>query len=401
MSAVASRFLVVLSDARWLHAGRARAYGRVFLCVMAAMLALRLVSAAVRVGPWGTPWQADFISFWAAGRLALAGTPALAYDVAAHWAVQRTAMGDVGYSAFFYPPVFLLACVPFALLGFYPALAVFLGLSGFGYARVVRALLPGGTVAALGFPAVAMNLIYGQNGFLTAALFGAGTLALQRRPALAGLCFGCLAYKPHLAVLIPLALLLARQWRALAAMALTAAALTAASVAAFGLDTWRAFAAGLPLARYALEHGLVSNIGWVSAFQAVRLLGGGLTAAYAVQAVATAAALLALIVAARRRPEVAMAAVLPVAALLASPFVLSYDLVLLAVPMAWLLGVARERGFLPWEKTVLAAAFVAPLATVLSAEAFRLSLAPPVLAVLLAVVTRRACTRESRVGCGA
>ena len=48
------------------------------------------------------------------------------------------------------------------------------------------------------------------------------------------------------------------------------------------------------------------------------------------------------------------------AGLLASPFVLDYDLTLLAVPLVWLLGEGRRSGFLPYEKALMALAFVAP-----------------------------------------
>jgi alpha-1,2-mannosyltransferase len=385
-----SAVLAALRTADWLHAGRARGYAGVFLIVTVAVVALRFAVAGTGMAMVGMPFAADFVSFWAAGKLALAGTPALAYDVDAHWAMQGTALPDTAYSAFFYPPVFLLFCAPFGLLGFKAALAAFLALSLLAYALVARALLPRGLVGALGFPAVAVNFFYCQNGFLTTALFGGGVLAAPARPVLAGVLFALLAYKPHLAALVPVALLLARQWRAFAAMAATVAVLCAASLAVFGVETWRAFLAGLPLAQYALQHGLVTNIGWVSTFWELRLWGAGLAACYGAQAIAAAAALAALAVVARRRPDAALGGVLPVAALFATPFVLAYDLVLLAVPMAWLLREARARGFLPWEKIVLAAAYVLPLATLLTAAGLNLSLGPPVLAALLAVITRRA-----------
>jgi alpha-1,2-mannosyltransferase len=251
--------LAWLREARWLHGGRMRAYARLWLLGTVLVALARIVLSRLGVGPLGFPIHADYVSFWAAGRLALAGAPQAAYDVVRHWAVQRAQFPDAGYSAFFYPPVFLLLCAPAALVGFYPSFVGFLGLSLLGYWRALRRMLPGEGVVFLGFPAVAANLIFGQNGFLTTALFATALTALPRRPALAGVWFGCLCYKPHLGLTVPLALLAAGAWRTFAAAAVTVAALAGASVVAFGLGTWRAFLAAAPLARHTLEHGLVDN----------------------------------------------------------------------------------------------------------------------------------------------
>ncbi|WP_225768488.1 hypothetical protein [Inquilinus sp. Marseille-Q2685] len=77
-------------------------------------------------------------------------------------------------------------------------------------------------------------------------------------------------------------------------------------------------------------------------------------------------------------------------AVLASPFLLDYDLLMLALPMAWLLASAQRTGFRPWEKVVLFAAFVAPLFLRTIALRLGIPLGPPVLAALLLVVAGRA-----------
>ncbi len=379
----------MLREAAWLHAGRARAYARVFLGAMLLVLGLRVAMAGSGIGPFGDALHADYISFWAAGRLALAGHAADAYVVDAHWAVQRAVLGPLaGYSAFFYPPVFLLLCVPLALLPFQASLAAFLALTLAAYLRVVTRLLPGSGVAALAFPGVAINLIYGQNGFLTTALFGAALLAQARRRAvLAGLCFGLLCYKPHLGLVVPLALLALGAWRTMLSAAATVLALLAASWAAFGSGAWLGFRAALPFARHVQEHGLVQNVAWVSTFRAAVQAGAPLGVAWALQGVVTLAACVALVVGCRRRPAAVMA-LLPLAALLATPFLLAYDLVLLALPLAWLLGVAQASGFRAWDKAVMAAAFVLPLFAVFLGFV-NIPLGPPVMLALLGVTLRR------------
>ena len=48
-------------------------------------------------------------------------------------------------------------------------------------------LLPVASLPSVDFPAVFINLGHGQNGFLTAGLFGAALLALPARPVSSGL----------------------------------------------------------------------------------------------------------------------------------------------------------------------------------------------------------------------
>ncbi len=380
-----------LREARWLHGERARGYAAVFLFATVLVAVLRLLVAGSGVPLLGTAIRDDLVSFWAAGRLALAGTPQSAYNVAPHWAMQRTVYPDFGYEAFYYPPTFLLLCVPLALLPFYVSVAGFISVTLLGYWRVLTRMLPGGTVALLGFPAVAMNLIYGQNAFLTTALFGGALLTLQRRPLLAGLCFGCLCYKPQFGVAVPLALLAARQFRAFAAAAVTVLTLVGASILAFGPATWRAFFAGTALARRTLEMGLVDNAPWVSTFRAVVQAGGGLGAAYLIQGAVSLGVLAAMTLACRRRPA-AIDGLLPLAALLTTPFLLVYDLTLLAIPMAWMVARAQRGGFLPWERAALGFAYVVPLAAPFAGK-LGIPLAPPAMLALFALALHRAWTQ--------
>ena len=88
-------------------------------------------------------------------------------------------------------------------------------------------------------------------------LFGAALLTLTKRPIVSGILFGCLAYKPQFALVIPVALLAAGQWRAIAAAAGTVIALVAVTSLAFGWDIWLAFAASMD--NYALSRGACAD----------------------------------------------------------------------------------------------------------------------------------------------
>jgi hypothetical protein len=391
-------FLNALRTAGWLDGARARAW-RDILLVMSGLAAIGWIALA-RGGLdlAGKPLGTDFLSFYAASRLALGGDPAGAYAVATHGAAEVAVFGrDVGYAAFFYPPLFLLICTPLALLPYLGALAAWLGATGALFAGALRGWLDRrlGWRTAAAFPAVLMNLGHGQNAFLSAGLLGAGAMWLETRPILAGVAFGLVAFKPHLGLVLPLALAARGRWRTFAAAALTVLAFAGASYAAFGAETWRAFLANSALARATLEQGLVEPGKMASAFAAVRVLGGPLWLAYAVQGLIALAVAAGLVRALRRRPAPkAEGALIVLAALLASPFLLDYDLVILAFPLAWLAGQGLENGFRPWEKAALFAGFLLPLVTRGLAMQAHAPLAPLVLGGLFLLILRRADARR-------
>ena len=116
-----------------------------------------------------------------------------------------------------------------------------------GYLLIVRRIAPHHLIIwwALAFPGAFQNFGYGQNGFLSVILLGGGLLLLESNPFLGGLLLGLFSYKPHLAVLVPLALLAGRRWRALAGLLTGALGLALASLWVFGPDIWRVFLGSL------------------------------------------------------------------------------------------------------------------------------------------------------------
>ena len=393
--------IAFLRDAPWLSADRATAWCRVLALVLAAIavaaVAWSLTVSGGRLDPLGRPLGTDFLSFYAASDIALGGDPAAAYDMVRHHAAQQRVVGPTqDYYAFFYPPIYLLLVLPLALLPYFAAVVLWLGLTGLAYWRAIRGLLGrhGPTLAILAFPAVFVNAGHAQNGVLSAALFGFAALLLDRRPAMAGLCIGLLAYKPHVALLAPVVLAAGGRRRSFIAAAATVLGTALLSALAFGTETWAAFLAQAPVATTALTREMIGSEKMVSVFAAVRWLGGGPAAAYAVQAGAALAVAVVAGLAARRASGPATGALLAAAAPLASPFVLDYDLAVLAVPMAWVFARAREDGaFLPWEKLVLAVAYVLPILSRIVASHLGVPTAPLVLLALFAVVVRRARLR--------
>lgn len=356
-----------------------------------------LPPAALAVSEWDTlatrlHLGSDYISFYAASLLTLGGEPARVYDLAAHEAAQKALFPKSGYSWFFYPPVYLLLCWPLAFASYFVSLGAWLAATFAAYVAMARRLAPAaaGLAPFLVFPAVMMNATHGQNAFLTCALLGAGVLCLRDRPALAGAMFGALCFKPQLGLLIPVLLVAGGYWRAFFAAGATVIALCLASLAAFGADVWTAYVAALPEARRVLEEGAFGHEKLQSVFAMLRVLGAPVALSYAAQSVVTACVAALLFAAARRsRDALACGALMCAGAALVTPFVLRYDLVMLAIPLMWLARDAQRRPLSAPEAAIALAAFVLPLVPLDFTDATRVLVAPIVIAALFAVALRR------------
>jgi hypothetical protein len=398
------RFLYALGAA--LDRDRVLAYCRVLLAVETAVFLFVVAGTHGLIVPLAGPTSTDFVSFYAAGALAASGAPELAYDKAAHDAAeQRATAAGIEYRFFYYPPVFLLLCAALARL---PYLAAFLAFEAATLALcliVIREILAergwSAMIPILAFPAAFWTLGLGQNAFLTAALFGAGTLWIDRRPILAGFCFGARCYKPHFALLVPVALLAGCHWRALAASLASAAALCGLSVIAFGWRTWQGFVAAAAGSHATYASGRINFGGLITPFGGVLLTGGTPYAAYVTQAAAMlGAGLLVAFVWRRGLPLPIRAATLAAATLVAVPVALIYDLMLAAVAAAWL--VRDPAALAGRERIVLAALFVLSMIPPSLAEAWHIPAGPIVALALLALIAARALgTISTTEGVGA
>lgn len=386
----------------WLTAERIRGYCVIMLALtLAAMIGwIALSTKAVDLN--GKPIGTDFSSFYAAGSLALEGRAATVYDMAAHHARQIATFGpDTPHYGWLYPPIFFLIAAPLALLPYTLALAVWQLLSLALYAIVIGAIVKRSglqlrtrdwLLPAFAFPAVLINLGHGQNGFLTAALFGGALLAMPVRPIVAGVLFGLLAYKPQFALMIPLALLAGRQWTTIAAASVTVIAVTALTVALFGIDTWHAFLASTTTARVLLlEQGNVGFEKLQSVFAALRAWGATVSFAYAAQTTMTVVIGASVFWLWRGAHDYALkAGALMIATLLASPHVLDYDLMLLSPALAFVVLHAMTTGIRDYEISVFALAWIAPLIARTLSGATSIPLGLIAMLLLFAVTLRRA-----------
>jgi hypothetical protein len=149
-------------------------------------------------------------------------------------------------------------------------------------------------------------------------------------------------------LLFPFVLIADRQWLAIAAAAITAVVLAATSWLVFGSASWEAFVRWAPLSSHALiDEGALDWYRVQSVFALVRAHGGSETLAWTVQAIVTLTLAVGLIRLWRSRaPFELKAAALATGALLATPYLFMYDLVVLAVAVAFLLRLALAAEFL-------------------------------------------------------
>ena len=342
--------------------------------------------------PNGLGFPTDFVNVWAAGKLVLDGTPALAYDWDIQKKVELAVLGQdfPGYFAWHYPPPFLFVASLLAQFSYAVAYAGWMAISIVPYLAVVRGIVgrPFGLVLAIAFPMVFSNALVGQNGFLTAALIGGTLYLMPVRPVLAGICLGLLSYKPQYGLLFPLVLIAAAQWRVFISAGVTTVVLAFVSWLAFGTESWQAFVHWMPMFSQAfLSEGKATWWKLQSLYSMVRFLGGPEPFAWAVHWVFTASVATVLVLMWRSRvPYTLKAAALATGTLLITPYLFMYDMVVLAIPVAFLVRLGLKSGFRPYELPALGIA----LALFFSFIFFGFPIGPAITLIVAGLVLRRA-----------
>jgi alpha-1,2-mannosyltransferase len=301
-----------LRSGDWITRERVRCAAAALLIAFIAALTYLVATANGLNDALGRPLGTDFSNVYAAGTLVRDGEPQAPFDPAQQYAREQAIFGPATpFYGWHYPPFFLLVAAALATMPYLLALTVWQGATLALYLLALRMIVtdppdqlprqapapaakpgpdPLWLLLALAFPAVFINFGHGHNGFLTAALIGAALMCLDRRPALAGVLIGLLAYKPQFGLLLPVVLVASGRWRVFAAAAATVAVLAALTTAALGTSVWDAFLASTRFTRIVvLENG---ETGWQkiqSVFSAVRMWGGPVPVAYAVQGAVTLA----------------------------------------------------------------------------------------------------------------
>jgi hypothetical protein len=394
-----------MRSGEWLTRERIRMVAVAVLIASAAGFLYLVVTATGGVDLQGRPIGTDFSNVYAAGTYVLEGNPVAPFDSMQQFARERAIFGEATqFYGWHYPPYFLFVAAALAWMPYGFALFVWQAVTLGLYLLAIRAILKvfapeGGASAdplwlllALAFPAVLINVGHGHNGFLTAALLGGGLVILDRRPLLAGIVFGLMAYKPQFGLMIPIALAAGGYWRTFAAAAVTAVLLTLLTTLVFGVQVWHAFFVGAEFTRtVVLEQG---DTGWhkiQSIFTWARMWGAPVPLAYAIQGAAT----LVLAMASAwlwhgKAPYPLKASGLCLAAILATPYTLDYDMMVLAPAIAFLAADGMARGFGAWEKTALAALWLVPLVARTVPQLTLIPLGVPAMLAMFVLILRRA-----------
>ena len=401
-----ARVREVLRSGAWITRERARLVAIAILLTSAAGLAYLVMTANGLVDTQGRPLGTDFSSFYAAGSYVLDDNPDAPYDLARQYAREQAIFGAATpFYGRLYPPFFLFIAGALALMPYALALVAWQAATLGLYLLAIRAILRSPSLdpptsrlttadwllLAVAFPAVLINVGHGQNGFLTAALLAGALSLLDRRPLLAGIFFGLLAYKPQFGIMIPVVLVASGRWRCIAAAAATVALLVLATVSVFGLPVWHAFLESTRFTRLVvLEQG---DPGWYkmqSVFAWARMWGAPIPLAYTLQGALVASLAAALIWLWRSAaPYRLQASALCLAVILATPFTFDYDMLVLAPAIAFFAADGLARGFDPWEKTVLAALWLMPLIARSAAQFTGIPLGVPAMLALFVLLLRR------------
>ncbi|HEX4156927.1 MAG TPA: glycosyltransferase family 87 protein [Rhizomicrobium sp.] len=343
----------------------------------------------------GKPIFTDFLEVWVAGRTALHGAAAAAYDPVLHHAAQAAAVGHAlqGFLWWHYPPLFLLVAAALALLPYLVAFIVWSAATLACYAAIVAAIARSRMAAlvACGLPAVFVNTVVGQNGCFTAVLIGGALLNLETRPIFAGMFLGLLTYKPQMGLLFPIVLLATGRWRSFVSAGIVAAFAIAVPWYVFGEDTFRAFLRFLPRASDSLlTHG---DAGWnklQTVYGLARWLGCANLPAALLQATVTFAVAVAVVRLWRRDVTFGLkAAAMATAVFAVTPYLYMYDFPILAAPLAFLF---RDREFDRVELAGVALANLCLLAFACGVVA--IPIGPLAIGAVGAIIVRRATQRS-------
>jgi alpha-1,2-mannosyltransferase len=324
----------------------------------------------------------DFLNFWSAAKLTLAGHVTDLFDLHLFHAAQERLIGHAFATRHImsaghvlvtdwlpynwsYPPHLLPWIMGLGFLSYPWAFVVWLAITFALYALAVVSGRPKPwplLLLLLVAPASLVNIALGHIGFLVAAFLVGGLRLLDKRPILAGILFGCLTVKPQLGLLVPIALFANKSWTTIAVAAITTGLLVAVTIALLGSDSWLLYWEKTRLIQRNILEGTILRSQFVTAFIMMRAVMAPVKVAYAVNALFAIYAVKCVIQAFSRNVAAdRKSAVLLTAALLATPYGCDYDMTIVSAAIVSILA-ARSQPFSIWpEDGVLLLAWVVPL----------------------------------------
>jgi len=231
---------------RWLTCKRLRTHGLLLaICLWSAFL--WNMSKPGMLDRLGNLKGTDFLHLYTLGSLALDHRSVDLYNMRVQSELAAQLVPEAAGIRYLplYPPQVSLFFAPFAELSYPWALLCWLMLSALVYGLCCYAIWRSCShlrnyksivlILALAFPAFWHLMLWGQTSALALACFTLAYFALHRdHQFLAGLAFGCLVFKPQLALVSALVFLLTLNWRIIAGGLLSAAAQLSAAFLYYG-----------------------------------------------------------------------------------------------------------------------------------------------------------------------
>jgi len=315
-------------------------YSVVFLC----SLALVINTVVHNANPHASiPFGRDFLFFEAASQLTITGHPERIYNIPEQHRVLESLYGAriPDLLPFYYPPYALMLFAPLALLPLHCGWCLWLGIGLLLYAfSIWRSFGSADTLClALAFPAVLVNLYWGQNAFITVALILGFLYYLDENALMAGLFLGLLFYKPQFAFYCLIAVVAARQWTCFWSALTTLVTLVVGSLLIWGPQLWASYFRANSRVR---EVSFLS--GWVklasvepTVFSFLRITGLTPSTALRLQyIVSIAMGVVVYVVWRERAKETSLAnSVLGCCILLGVPYYIQYDTLLATIPLSY------------------------------------------------------------------
>jgi Glycosyltransferase family 87 len=238
--------MTLAKAAAWLTARRLRAHGLILALCLWSVYVWNMATPGL-LDRAGNLKGTDFLHFHTLGSLALAHRGADLYNMKAQseLAAERVpAAAGIRYLPL-YPPQVSLFFAPFARLSYSCALILWLTLNSLLYGLCCYAVWRACPnlrdyrlsvlILALAFPAFWHLIGWGQTSALSLACFTLAFLALRsEREFFAGLAFGCLIFKPQLALAAAIIFLITVRWRVIVGAILSAGTQLAAAWIYYG-----------------------------------------------------------------------------------------------------------------------------------------------------------------------
>ncbi|MBU3540237.1 glycosyltransferase family 87 protein [Polynucleobacter sp. UB-Tiil-W10] len=375
----------------WLNKERLRIYPRIILAIL--LLCTLGIYLFIRLNGDSFYYENDYSIFWTVSRLSLEGKSILAYDYLFLLDKVRE-IAPVVKSRWFYFPTYDLFILPIGLLPYGASYLLFMATTYCAYATVIWRILPyKETMWWLAvFGGAWINLRFGQNGFITAALVGAALMNINKRPAISGIFIGLLTIKPQLVILFPVALIACKAWRTLIFAVITAVLFLSISTYLIGMDSLIASLDNIAQAR-ALIESEGSNGFWQimpTFFALCRLSGAPVFTSYLVHYFFAAFAVLSTWIIWKNTPNSDLRnATLIICTLLVSPYLHVYDLTWLALAIAWFIRYGMQTGWRNGEREVLIGIWILPFVDVPISRYFDIQIGPIIVFCFLLILMKR------------